>query len=309
MRALVTGATGFIGRYLVLELLRRRWSVVCLVRRPVEPSSPNVSCVVGDLLDPASLQFDDLAGSVDVVFHFAAQLPANEVSREQYMAANCRATTVILEAAARMSTKSFVYASSLPVIGVPHGLPITEDHTTKPIHPYHISKLCGETACETERRISGRRITSLRITSPYGPGMSAGVLAHFVNRAIKSEQIQWMASGSRAQNFVHVSDVVEAAMLAAETNNPGIYNVGGNETTTMRDLALLVVRIASENGSTSQASSAGGNDPEEGYRWEVSLSQAESRLGYRPRLSLEQGVREYMQWMQSNGDAPRWWVS
>ena len=58
---------------------------------------------------------------------------------------------------------------------------------------------------------------------------------------MRSEQIQWLGSGSRAQNFVHVSDVVDAALLAAETDNPGVYNVGGTETTTMQDLARLVV--------------------------------------------------------------------
>ncbi len=71
--------------------------------------------------------------------------------------------------------------------------------------------------------------------------MSAGVLSRFVDRAMRSEQIQWLGNGSRAQNFVHVSDVVDAAMLASETDTPGVYNIGGSETTSMQDLALLVV--------------------------------------------------------------------
>lgn len=309
MRALVTGATGFIGRHLVLELCRRRWSVLCVVRRQVEPCDPRIKCLQGDLLQPSSLQLNEISSSVDVLFHFAAQLPANDISVERYQAANCTATTWLLDAAARMNIKSVVYASSLPVIGAPRDLPITEDHDTKPSHPYHVSKLCGEFACEKERRTSGRRITSLRITSPYGPGMSSGLLARFVSRTLRSEPIQWLGSGSRAQNFVHISDVVDSALLAAGTDSPGIYNIGGAETTTMQELARLVVRLASVSGSESQASSAGGSDPEEGYRWEVDLSRAESCLAYLPKVSLEQGVQEYLRWAESGADAPRWWKS
>ncbi len=309
MRALVTGATGFIGRHLVLDLCRRGWNVLCVVRRPVQPLEASIRCVQGDLLEPSSLHFDDISGPVDVLFHFAAQLPANGVSVEQYLTANCTATSRLLDAAVHMKVKSVVYASSLPVIGAPQELPITEDHVTKPNHPYHRSKLCGEIACEKERRNSGQRITSLRVTSPYGPGMSAGVLVRFVDRALRSEQIQWLGSGSRAQNFVHVSDVVDAALLAAETDTPGVYNIGGTETTTMQDLARLVVNTAGARGSVSQASSAGGIDPEEGYRWEVDISRAEACLGYRPKVLLEQGLQEYLQWAQSKAGAPRWWKS
>ncbi len=305
MRALVTGATGFIGRHLVLELRRRGWDVVCAVRTCVNPSDPGIQCIHADLLHPSSFQLDDIAGSIDTLFHFAAQLPSKDIPAAQYLTANCLATARLLETSARSSIKSVVYASSLPVIGKPEQIPITEDHSTRPRHPYHLSKLCGEMACEMERRVTGRMITTLRITSPYGPGMSSSVLARFVDRALSSEDVQWIASGSRAQNFVHVSDVVNATLLAAEKRTPGVYNVGGAETITMQDLARLVVRLAA--GSGSKASSADGLDPEEEYRWEVDLGRSESCLGYRPKISLEQGLLDYIAWAKSKADAPSWW--
>ena len=307
MRAFVTGATGFIGNYLVLELRRRGWNVVCMVRRGLETKDQGIACVQADLLQPA--QLDGIlhpAGTVDSVFHFGALLPAADPTIEQYLLANCAATSRLLEVAARMGARSFVYASSLPVIGSPEHLPITEEHSVKPKHPYHLSKLCGEMACETARRVLNRNVSSLRITSPYGPGMTQkGVLPRFVSKALKSEEIQWMGSGERAQNFVHVTDVVEAALLAAETDRPGLYNVGGSETTSMQELARSVAKPTRETGSN--ASASGKPDPEEGCRWEVDLTRTAAALGYRPQVSLEQGLGEYIAYMQSKQDTPRWW--
>jgi UDP-glucose 4-epimerase len=307
MRALVTGATGFIGNSLVLELRRRGWNVVCTVRSPVETTDADIRCVQADLLQLAQLEgMLQAAGPMDSVFHFGALLPAAERCIEQYLAVNCVATSRLLEAAGQMGAKSFVYASSLPVIGAPEHLPITEGHSVKPRHAYHLSKLCGEMACEMTRRVRKRNVSSLRITSPYGPGMMQnGVLPRFVSRALKSEEIQWLGNGSRAQNFVHVTDVVAAALLAAATDRPGIYNVGGSETTSMQELARSVTRLTP--GTSSQVTASGNPDPEEGCRWEVDLTRAAAGLGYRPKISLEQGLGEYIAWVQSGQDAQRWW--
>lgn len=308
MRALVTGATGFIGNLLVLELRRRGWDVVCVLRGAPRPA-PGIQCVQGDLLQPESLRFDNIPrGSVDVLFHFAALLPSQQSSPEQYLVANCVGTVRLLQTAVQLGIKSVVYASSLPVIGTPERLPITEDHPTNPRHPYHLSKLCGEMACEMSRRTQGLRVSSLRITSPFGPGMSPnGVLARFLGSALRSENLQWLGSGSRAQNFVHVSDVVMGALLAAETDRPGIYNIGGNETTSMRELARTVARLTP--GTHSEVNARGVSDPEEGCRWDVDLTRAASGLKYRPRISLELGLAEYIAWLQSGVGTPHWWNS
>jgi len=304
MRALVTGATGAIGNHLVLELRRRGWEVVCVLRSASRPAT-GIQCAHGDLLRPESLLFDKIP-AVDVLFHFAALLPAQESSPEQYLMANCVGTVRLLQTAVQLGIKSVVYASSLPVIGTPERLPITEDHPTNPRHPYHLSKLCGEMACEMSRRIQGLRVSSLRITSPYGPGMSPnGVLARFVRTALRSENLQWLGSGSRAQNFVHVSDVVMAALLAAETDRPGIYNIGGSETTSMQELARTVARLTL--GTHSEVRAKGLSDPEEGWRWEVDLTRAASGLKYHPKISLERGLAEYIAWVRSGVETPHWW--
>jgi len=309
MRALVTGATGFVGRYLVLELRRRGWNVICLVRRQVEPVDPEIECVTADLSQPTDIPFLQLAvRPIDALFHFGALLPGKEISARQYLTVNSTATAHLLEIAANLDIKSVVYASSLPFIGRPEHLPINEDHSTKPMHPYHLSKLCGELACEMARRISGRSITSLRITSPYGPGMqSRVVLSRFVESTLRSKDIHWLGGGTRAQNFVHVRDVVRAALLATATQNPGVYNVGGRETTTMKELALLVTQLSPIKGC--EATAAEGVDPEEGIRWEIDLTRAQAGLGYTPSIALPDGLADYIEWARSGARAPSWWNS
>src|ERR1700760_4261006 len=98
MRAFVTGATGFIGNYLVLELRRRGWNVVCMVRRGLETKNQGIAWVQADLLHPAQLNgILHAAGPVDSVFHFGALLPAADPTVEQYLLANCAATSQLLE--------------------------------------------------------------------------------------------------------------------------------------------------------------------------------------------------------------------
>jgi UDP-glucose 4-epimerase len=308
MRALVTGATGFIGNQLVLELNRRGWEVVCVVRRPVKPRDGRIRCLQGDLVCPESLRFEDLGVPVDVLFHFAAQLPAQDVPASQYFTANAASTLELLELADKLDIRSVVYASSLALVGPPHHVPITEDTPPKPRHPYHLSKLCGEQCCEMARRVSGRHVSSLRISSPYGIGMPPNtVLARFAHQVLHSAEIKVFGNGSRAQNFVHVSDILTAAIQAIDTSKPGVYNIGGAETTTMLELANQLVRLVPS--TRSNISLAGIPDPEEGIRWEVDTKRAATNLGYRPQVALEQGLMEYLGWLQSNTPAPCWWWS
>lgn len=282
--------------------------MVCMVRRKVQVSDPAVSLLQVDLLQPDLLEITTAqVGSVDVVFHMGAIMSQHATDDPgQLMLANGAATTRLLQAAIKMSARTFVYASGITVIGKPERLPILETHPLQPTHPYHLSKLCGELACEQVRRTEGLRVTSLRITSPYGPGKTDNsVLTRFVKRALASESLNWFGTGQRTQNFVHVKDIVQACLKASETQAPGVYNVGGQESISMENLARLVQRLTP--GCTSKVCEADALDPQEDYLWEVSLSKAREGLGYIPQIPIEQGLREYIESVRS-GDVPDTWV-
>jgi nucleoside-diphosphate-sugar epimerase len=309
MRALVTGGTGFVGNHLISELRRKGWEVVCIARRLLKTVDPGIVCLTGDLLKPDSMKYDkSQMGKIDVVFHLAAMLPSHLplANLSLYLMANAVATSHLLDLAADWEVGSFVYASSLAVIGKPECLPVTESHPLRPSHPYAISKLCGELLCEMARRAQHRRISSLRITSPYGPGMPYGVvIAAFVRNSIRSEDLSCFGTGQRTQNFVHISDVVRACLLAAESDNPGVFNIAGSSSISMKSLAELIVRLTP--GSCSEVRMSGTPDPQDDYRWEIDLASAESGLGYLPKVSLEQGLADCIEFTRSGVTVQRWW--
>jgi len=311
MRVLVTGGTGFIGTYLVSALRRRGDTVLCLLRRPVLWSDPGIECITVDLTDSAMLRrvLDGVAACEDV-FHFGAMLPlpshSGAAALSPYLPTNVDATAILLEKAAAWNAGSFVFASSLPIIGKPVSIPVTEDHPVMPEHPYLQSKYLAEISCEFFNRKKWLSVSSLRISSPYGPGMNPGtVLSLFMRLARESRDIQLFGTGARKQNFVHVSDVVQAALLAAEPGRCGIYNVAGRRATSMRELAEAVIAVAP--GSTSQVKFSGQPDPQDDYHWEISLARSARELGYQPQIDLVTGLTEYAASLDTDHHA-QWWL-
>ncbi|MFM6134524.1 MAG: NAD-dependent epimerase/dehydratase family protein, partial [Sphaerospermopsis kisseleviana] len=284
MRALITGGTGFLGGHLVKSLLEQGIEVVCLNRREVQfsSSSSKIKCYVTDLSVTDNLMNTlNQIEPCDLVFHFAAMLsvtgnqtnPADAIT--SYLNTNVTATAALLETAANWGCViRFVFASSLPIIGKPQVLPVTENHRIEPQHPYLFSKYLGELSCEFMRRLRGFPVTSLRITSPYGIGMqSHTVLPLFVRQALESKDIHIYGSGQRRQNFIHVSDVVSAAMLAITNCKPGIYNVGGDCSISMLELATTVLAtVKGMTNTTSQIILSGRPDLQEDYNWEIDIT-------------------------------------
>jgi UDP-glucose 4-epimerase len=106
---------------------------------------------------------------------------------------------------------------------------------------------------------------SLRLTSCYGPGMNVdSVLPYFAKSAIEGRKLTWFGTGARSQNFVHVRDVTRALLLAAESTATGVINIGGAESTSMKDLAQLIVKLTGSAGSAAEA--AGKPDPQDDLR-------------------------------------------
>ena len=296
MLAIVTGATGFVGRVLVEELLRLGWDVECLCRKVVPAERRGVTCRRGDLLDPEGLvEAVRQSRGVSALFHLAAALPTHVPTPDDatYLRANVLSSVRLFDAALEAGIGRVVYASSISVIGEPVHLPVAESHPLAPLSAYSISKLSAELHAERFRRTRGLSVTSLRITSPYGPGMSRGsVLPRFVQSALRGEDLTWFGTGARSQNFVHASDLAQALVRSAAHPGGGVFNAGGPESITMRDLAALVIDLVP--GTASVARAAGKPDPQEEQRWVLDPVRARNQLGYVPSVPLRQGLAQYI---------------
>lgn len=307
MRALVTGATGFIGSHLTEALVESGWTVVAVCRRAVRSRVEGITVTMAELGRPETLaRAVREAGPLDAVFHLAARLPGAEDARDSaaFLAENGVATAALLEAAARSGCNRFVYASSIGIVGVPKGEPIGEDHPVTIRHAYFLGKYAGELCCHISP--PGLVAVAMRIASPYGPGMAENtVLSQWIGQAMQGSPLELWGNGTRAQDFVHVSDVVRGLRLAAANADQGVFNLGSGVATTMGDLAQSV-RAAT--GRRVEIRSADRADPEDGARWRLDLAKTQARLGYSPEVSLPDGLADYVAWKRDERYWRPWWA-
>lgn len=281
MRVLLTGSTGLVGAACATWLAERDFEVVGVARSPGGGSSPIGSLAIDLREEDADERIAAATAPCEAIIHAAAQI--DERDRSSLVLANCLGTERVLRVAERWGAGRFVYMSSVPVIGRPLKLPISEDHPVAPATVYHASKLFGE------HLVAGAKCgLSLRIGSPVGPGMPARrILPTFVRRALAGEPLVVIGRGSRRQSYVATRDLAAAVELALTAETCGVINIAGAVAISNRELAELCVEAL---GSSSEIVFEG-EDAEEGDDWDVSIERAAAELGWRPRISLADSVR------------------
>ena len=287
MRALVTGAAGFLGRHVARKFLEEGWEVTTFDNRAADVDGAEP--IQADLLDSEAVEA--AVAAVDVVAHVGAIGDVYLAAEKPELAAavNVVGTTNIANAAVKHE-KRVVYASTWEVYGEPEYEPIDEDHPCRPDHPYNITKLGGEmmflSACEL-RGLSG---VALRLGTAYGSGLRPNsVFRIFIDRAKKGEPITIAGDGSQGRQFTHASDIARAFLLAAESDVSGIaLNTIAPETTTIRELAE---RVAARYPTEVQF---GPKRPGDVPPSTVSPKKIEEVLGWRAETSFEVGLNELM---------------
>ncbi len=305
MRSLVTGADGFVGRWLVKALLDKGHDVVAMTRSVRKSTDKHVESVQADLLDHEGLKKTlDQVGAVDHVFHLAALLPSDAICLETYNKANAGATEIVLAWAKENGVKSLVFMSTVAVIGSPQERPISDGHPVDPKIDYARSKLNAE-AMVAKYHADGFAVTAMRLSSPYGPGMKTGsVLPLFVGKAMAGEVINWHGDGSRAQDFIEVRDAaalcIGAALLPYE-KMPSHMNLGSGAAVSMKRLAQDIQKSC----PAVQISASGKDDPQEGIVWEMDMSKTRALLPDIEMTPFETGIAGYIAALPSQG--PVWW--
>jgi len=287
VKVLVTGSSGLVGGAIAACLSADGHEVIGLSRHPTGEADRLPNAIAADIgaAGVASMLAAELP-RCDAIVHAAAALERDPYAPSISLT-NCLGTQQVLELAARWGVESLVYLSSVPVIGSPFELPVTERHPVGPRSAYHASKLYGEQLLAVARR-DGLATVSLRLSAPVGPGMPAArLLPTFVARALSGEALEVLGDGTRGQDYVDTRDVAAAVKAALARRATGLFNVASGRCVTNLELAR---RCVSALDSSSEVSLSGTPDPEDGVRWEVSIALAESELGYRPRHSLEDSI-------------------
>lgn len=301
MRVLVTGSSGHVGGAIAGHLMRAGHQVVGLSRGEASNRQAPTDARQGPTGSrrrltgaiTADLEFPGLAGRLvnelprcEAIVHAAAAIEPYPYAPAISLT-NCLGTQQMLELAASWNVTSLIYLSSLPVIGRPLELPVTEQHRTAPPTAYHASKLYGEHLLALPGRDDSSGL-SLRLTAPVGPGMPGRrIMSVFVARALAGTPLEVAGKGTRSQDYVDVRDVAAAVAASLERRTTGLLNIASGRCVSNLDLARRCVELL---GSASEVRLTGRPDPEDGVRWEVSIAKAAATIDYRPRYALEDSI-------------------
>jgi UDP-glucose 4-epimerase len=294
----VTGGAGFIGSNLVDALLARGDEVVVvddLSSGKRENLAADARLVELDIRDPALAEAFAEARP-EVCFHLAAQADVpTSVARPDFDAeVNVVGTVRVLEAA---GDAHVVFSSTGGAVYGECERPAREDDPRRPLSPYGVAKLAGEEYLAAWNRLRGTSHTTLRFGNVYGPrqeaGLEGGVVAIFLDAMAAGEETTIFGDGRQTRDFVHVDDVVRALLLAPGTG--GVFNVGSGIETSVAELHERCRAVAGDDSEPRQA------PPREGdlTRSVLDVSLAERELGWRPELSLEEGLRGTWDWMRA----------
>ena len=301
-RFLVVGGAGFIGSHIAEQLLALGAKVVVLDDfsngKRVNLSGDDgrsLELLQGDVRD---FEFDSL-GELDGVFNEAARaLLPSFVDPLTDLLVNAGGAIRLLEYARKNDVK-LVHASSGSVYGNPIRIPISEDHPLNPISPYGVSKLTSELYCSMYFRNYGLDVVALRYFNVYGPRQTVneemGVIPIFVSRALRKQPLRIFGDGKQTRDFLNVSDVVSANLLAYKSDRSSgqIMNIGGGgEEVSIDTLAHMVMGLCGFDSSLVYA------DPKPGdiRRLVADNTLAKEIIGYEPKVSLEAGLRQYIEY-------------
>ena len=310
----VTGATGFIGSWLVEDLANKGASVTVLVKEdcPIGTESiaavwDKLSVVFGDVchLEPVK----QLVQGQDVVFHLAAltQVLYSINKPTEAFEVNARGTLNVLEALRNEKGGAFlVHVSTDKVYGEPRYLPIDEEHPLSSKSPYDSAKLAAESLVGSYRATYGIESTILRFSNTIGGRDSNSLrsVPDFVTSVLGGEQPVIRGDGSHVRDYLYVADTVRGLLLAAQKrdrSNGEAFNLGTGRPTSVSQLAHAVVALSYKSSLAPIAK----NKPTVGEISQQYLvsAKAANLLGWEPQVGLEEGLQQTIKWYAEN---PEW---
>jgi nucleoside-diphosphate-sugar epimerase len=310
LKALVTGAAGFIASHLSGQLLDRGAEVIgidCFADyypRPIKEanlealrSRPGFSFIESTI---QGADLDRLLNGVTHVFHLAAQAGVRKSwghDFQVYTTNNIEATQVLLEACIGKPLHRLVYASSSSVYGDAATIPMREDAVPHPLSPYGVTKLAAEHLCHLYSANHGVPATSVRYFTVYGPRQRPDMAFNrFLKAARRGDPIAVFGDGGQTRDFTFVTDAVAGTIAAGERGVPGrAYNLGGGSRVSLNEVLDIIGRVTGQPLHIERGPAQKG-DVRDTY---ADTSLARTDLGFQPTVSLADGLAEEYRWLAS----------
>ena len=304
---LVTGGCGFVGSHIVKKLVKSNEKV-----KVIDNLSRGSLDRIRDVLDKIEFIKDDIRSKntvskamkeVDVVIHTAAQVSVTKSIEDPLYdgSVNILGTITLLEEARRREIERFVHFSSAAIYGNPKYVPVDEKHPKNPLSPYGVSKLSSDYYARMYYQLYKVPTVVIRPFNIYGPGQNpgdpyAGVITVFMERVINNKS-PVIYGGTQTRDFINVKDVVNAVMLSIKQEKAvgQAFNIASGVEITIDKLAEIVMNISN---SKREAVRMGFREGEI-LRSLASIEKAKEILGFRPKVSLTDGLKEVYEWMRS----------
>jgi len=315
MKAVVTGAAGFIGSHLTERLLGEGWTVVGMdnfdgfydpriKRRNIAACLPNphFRLVEADVRDKAAMD-KAIEPGADVLVHLAALAGVRPSIAEPalYADVNINGTVVLLDVVRQFKIPRFVFASSSSVYGNNEKVPFSEDDNVDfPISPYAATKKAGELICHTYHHLHGIAVNCLRFFTVYGPRQRPDLAIHKFARLIeRGEPVPVYGNGSMMRDFTYIDDIINGVVAAmSRCTGYGIYNLGESRPISVNELiAELEVALGKKALKSHLPLQPGDVD-----RTFADITKAERDLGYRPSTDIRTGLARFVAWLQQQSD-------
>ncbi len=316
-KILVIGGAGFIGSFVVRELLKEDVGEVVIYDNFTRGKMDNIEDALkdprcslyphgGDIRDLDVL--NDAMKGKDFVFHLAAMwlLHCKDFPRTAFEV-NIGGTFNVLEACVQNKIKKLIYSSSASVYGDAVEIPMTENHPFNNRNFYGATKISGEAMCRAFYDRFGLPYVGLRYMNVYGPGQDqtaayTGVIPIMLNKVDANEAPMINGDGSQAYDFVYVEDVARFNVLALKSEKSDeFYNVGTEIQTTIKDLCDTILDMTRSNLKVKYVPYS----PEDARRLVQnrigSNRKAHEDLGFQPKFSLREGLQKLIEWRRSSG--------
>ena len=296
-KVVVTGGAGFIGSHIVEKICTDNEVIIIddLSSGKLENIAGfnnNVKFIQGNILDADLL--NELLDGVDFVFHEAALASVSRSIEDPLFAndVNICGTLKVLTAARDHNVKKVIFASSAAIYGNSLVSPQKETIPANPQSPYALTKLTGEYYCQIFSQVYNLPTICLRYFNVYGPRQDptseyAAVIPKFITRLLENKHLTIYGDGRQTRDFIFVEDIVDANIVAAESEAMGVFNIGSGNRTSINFLAKTLMNILAKKLPIEKRNPRLGE-----VRHSIAdISHAES-IGFKPKFTLEVGLQK-----------------